>query len=56
MEHYCRWLKRKKCWQKGKRIRRSECTPCLLAYLIVKGFGTIAGHPEYYKLKKFPRD
>lgn len=36
---YCRWLndgegKRTTCWQKGKSIRKSECTPCLLMRII----------------------
>jgi len=36
---YCRWLatdkgKRTKCWQRGKSIKKAECTPCLLARLI----------------------
>ncbi len=36
---YCRWLatdkaKVTKCWQKGKAVKKSECTPCLLARLV----------------------
>lgn len=38
-KHFCLWLKtergwRLQCWQKGKRIKKSECTPCLLARLV----------------------
>lgn len=38
-QHLCPWLKTEKgrrlhCWQKGKRIKKSECTPCLLARLV----------------------
>lgn len=29
MEHQCRWLKGHKCWQKGKRVKKAECMPCL---------------------------
>lgn len=29
-DHSCRWLEGIKCWQKGKRIKKSECTPCLI--------------------------
>jgi len=36
---YCKWLednkgKRTLCWQKGKAIKKSECTPCLLARIL----------------------
>ena len=39
MKHYCRWLatdkgKRTKCWQMGETIKKSECSPCLLARLV----------------------
>lgn len=30
-EHQCRWIQEKNCWQKGKRVRKSECLPCLVA-------------------------
>jgi hypothetical protein len=38
-KHYCLWLKPEKgrylyCWQSGKRIKKSECTACLLARLV----------------------
>jgi len=50
--HRCRWVKGRMCWQKGKRIRKSECAPCLIAFMLQKGFETIAGHPV--RLKKCP--
>jgi len=36
---YCRWLstdtgKRTKCWQNGKAIKQSQCSPCLLARIV----------------------
>ena len=35
--HYCRWLKgsrRYDCWQTTARLKKSLCTPCLLAMVI----------------------
>jgi len=49
MKHYCRWLNGRQCWQKGKHIRKSECSPCLVA----AGFQMVAGFAT--SLKKNPK-
>ena len=48
-KHQCRWFRSRYCWQKSKTVKKSECTPCLVALLIRARFGQ-----KPFKMKKFP--
>ncbi len=40
---WCRWFKERKCWQRGRRVRKGECTPCLLAFQLHTRVNTLNG-------------
>lgn len=45
----CRWFKDRYCWQRGKRIKKSECVPCLLTQIRCS-----IHHQIFDYVKKYP--